>query len=241
MEVPLVRSSAGGSGTFLAELSDTQRWWVKPPNNPQGPRIVLTEYLVGCLGALIGAPTCDVAIVAIPSEIAGWEYRPGSFLEVGLAHGSRAVDDAQEEYVLDHRDRDDNRRRHAGIFALYDWCWGADDQWLYCETDDRKLYSHDHGWYFPGTGGTWTEATLLARVDEPHPPPYPASGLDVDELRRLAKLLQEPLRDELCLLLQSVPKQWHVVDAELEALGYFLERRAAAVADRLLGLIGGTT
>jgi hypothetical protein len=139
VDLPLQPSPAGGSGTFLALASDGQRWWVKPHNNLQGPKVIVTEFVVGRAGALIGAPVCDVAIVEIPEELTGWEFRPGARLEPGLAHASRAVDDAQEVRALDYRDRDDNRRRHAGVVALYDCCWGGDDQWLYSETDDRKV------------------------------------------------------------------------------------------------------
>lgn len=240
VELPLAPSPAGGSGTFLAEASDRRRWWVKPQNNLQGERVIVTEYVVAKAGRLIGAPVCEVAIVEIPEEIAGWEFRPGAHLQPGLAHASLAVDDAQEARSLEYRDRDDNRRRHAGVYALYDWCWGGDDQWLYCETDDRKLYSHDHGWYLPENGPDWNETTLLARVDEPHPPAHPTADLDPTELTTLAARLRAPLRQPLADLLVTVPTSWPVGDADLEALGFFLERRAPAVAARLEAMTGGT-
>lgn len=241
IEMPLAPSAAGGSGSFLADASDGRRWWVKPLNNLQGPKVVVTEYVVGAAGAILGTPVCEVAIAQIPEEIAGWEFRPGATLEPGLAHASLAVDDALEGRALDHRDRDDNRRRHAGVLALYDWCWGGDDQWLYCETDDRKLYSHDHGWYLPENGPDWSEASLVARVDESHPATHPAAGLDDAEVARLADQLDSPLRAPLTDLLRSVPPSWPAFDVELEALGFFLERRAPAVAGRLRSLIGGTS
>jgi hypothetical protein len=240
VELPLAPSPAGGSGTFLAEASDRRRWWVKPQNNLQGERVIVTEYVVASAGRLIGAPVCEVAIVEIPVEIAGWEFRPGAHLQPGLAHASLAVEDAQEARALEYRDRDDNRRRHAGVFALYDWCWGGDDQWLYCETDDRKLYSHDHGWYLPENGPDWSEASLLARVDEPHPAAHPSTDLDPAELAALAARLRGPLRQPLVDLLVTVPASWPVSDADLEALGFFLERRAPAVAARLEAMTGGT-
>ena len=146
VEMPLQPSAAGGSGTFLAQLSDRRRWWVKPQNNFQGPKVIVTEHIVARAGALIGAPVCEVAIAQIPDEIVGWEFRAGAGLQAGFAHASLAVDDAHEARTLDHRERDDNRRRQAGIFALYDWCWGGDDQWLYSESADRAVFSHDHGW-----------------------------------------------------------------------------------------------
>jgi hypothetical protein len=201
--------------------------------------VIVTESVVGRAGALIGAPVCDVAVVQIPAEIAGWEFRRGARLEPGFAHASLAVDDAQEMRALEYRPRDDNQRRHAGVLALYDWCWGGDDQWLYCETDDRKIYSHDHGWYLPETGPDWSEATLMARVDAAHPLGSSSSDLDQAALRQLADRLESVTREELAAMLQGVPVSWSASDAELEALGFFLERRAPAVAGRLRDMMDG--
>jgi hypothetical protein len=239
VEQPLASSPSGGSGTFLAVASDRRRWWVKPQNNLQGPRVIVAERIVGRMGTLLGAPVCEVAVVIIPEELAGWEFRPGAKLEPGVAHASLAINDAQELRQLEYRDRDDNRRRHAGVFALYDWCWGADDQWLHCESDDRKLYSHDHGMYLPD-GPAWTEATLLARVDEPHPVGYTARGIDADALSAFAGRLETIGREEIAEVMSSVPASWPASDGELETLGFFLERRAPAVAARLRALNGGT-
>lgn len=75
--MPLKPSNEGGSGTFLARLSDSGRWWVKPESNPQGPKVVVTELIVGKVAGLIGAAACEVEVARIPKEIEGWEYRPG--------------------------------------------------------------------------------------------------------------------------------------------------------------------
>ncbi len=237
--MPLQSSPAGGSGTFLGVDVDSRRWWIKPLNNLQHPLVTVTEHLVARAGALVGAPVCEAEIIRIPPELAGWEFRPGATLEPGLAHGSLAVDPAVEEHALTFRDRDDNARRHAGVFALYDWCWGADDQWLYDEGDERKVYSHDHGWYLPAEGPTWDEQTLLARIDESHLPAYPTGGLDAGELIELARRLEALVTEDLVGVLKGVPSSWPVDDEDLEALGFFLLRRAPAVAARLRGITGG--
>jgi len=223
VRAPLKPSPQGGSGTFLALASDDRRWWVKPLNNLQGERVVVSEHVVGRLGTLIGAPTCEVSVVRIPTEIQGWEFRPGARLVAGFA-------------ALNHVHRDDNRRRHAGVVALYDWCWGNDDQWLYCESDDRKLYSHDHGHYLPG-GPHWTPQALLPVVDEPHGIRHATDAVDVGELERLAGALESITRDNLRAILSGVPAAWPIATADLEALGFFLDRRRTAVADRLRTMV----
>jgi hypothetical protein len=149
IERPLSQSVAGGSGSFPAEASDGQQWWVKPPNNRQGSKVIITEHLIGSLGKLIGAPTCEVAIARIPAEIADFEFVPGQQLVAGLTHASRGVNNAQELRALDYRQQDDNRRRHAGVFALYDWCWGGDPQWLCDVGDDHKFYATTMAGTFP--------------------------------------------------------------------------------------------
>lgn len=83
VDVPLQPSPRGGSGTFLAEASDNQRWWVKPQNNLQGAKVVVTEYVVGSAGRVIEAPVCEVKLARIPPEIAGWEFRPGGDADAG--------------------------------------------------------------------------------------------------------------------------------------------------------------
>ena len=241
IEQPLAASKAGGSGSFLAEGSDERQWWVKPPNNLQQGKVIVTEHLVGSLGKLIGAPTCEVAIARIPEEIAGFEFRAGSRLEPGLAHASLAVEDAQESHTLDHRREDHNSWRHVGVYALFDWCWGGDPQWLYAAGDQQKLYSHDHGWYLPPEGPDWTESELMNQVDQAHEIGQPINDLSTEALSKFAARLNKIGKDDLLPILNRIPLSWPVSDGELETLGFFLERRAPAVATRLETLQGSTS
>ena len=240
IEVPIKPSPRGGSGTFLAADQDGNQWWVKPLNNNQGERVTVTEAIVAAVGALIDAPVCDSAIVFLPPEIEGWEFRAGSAIESGFAHASRGVANAVEDRALKYRERDDNPRRHVGVFAIYDWCWGGDDQWLYAEPEDRKLYSHDHGWYLPETGATWDNAALIAQVMEAHLAGWPPDGLDADEISACAERLRNLQQGDLATALRTIPESWPVSDDELERVGWFLESRAAGVAARLESMGGAS-
>jgi hypothetical protein len=228
----------GGSMPFLALDDQRQRWWLKVLNNPQGGKVLVTDHVVAQLGCLIDAPVCEVAIAHVPEELAGFEYTQGRYLEPGLAHGSRHVEDAVEIRGLAHREDDDNRRRHVGALALYDWCWGSDDQWLYSETRHRMMFSHDHGHYLPN-GPVWSVEDLATAVDQAHLPPYPLDGLDTQALVDTAAKLERVSRDQIQAVLLGVPSSWPVSDAELEALGWFLERRSGPVAARLRDIAGG--
>ncbi len=153
---------------------------------------------------------------------------------------SRAVPDAVEDRSLRHRERDDNAQRHVGAFAIYDWCWGGDEQWLYAEPEDRKLYSHDHGWYLPETGPTWDVDALVNRVGEPHDASWSSMGLDSAGIAACAQRLRTLEHDELVATLGGIPKSWPVNDSELERVGWFLESRASEVAARLESMGGAS-
>jgi hypothetical protein len=181
----------------------------------------------------------EVAIARIPEELVGWEFVDAVGLEQGFCHASLAIEPAAEVNDLIERERDDNQRRYAGIEALYDWCWGGDDQWLVCDAEDKKVYSHDHGWYLPETGANWDESSLLARIDEPHPSPKTPGDLALKHREFFASRLKEVTRDKLAAILRAIPLDYPVSDADIEAAGFFLERRTEQVASRLRAGGGG--
>ncbi|MFI0417632.1 hypothetical protein [Spongiactinospora sp. 9N601] len=124
-----------------------------------------------------------------------------------------------------------------GVYALYDWCYGDDPQWLYDRDQDRCIYSHDHGLYLPPHTGTIDAGILEQCVDEPNPLPDAADGLDVEAVASVATALERIQRGALAKVLCAVPASWPVTDEALATLGWFLEHRAYAVADRLRALV----
>lgn len=234
--MPLRESTAGGSGAFLVLADDDRRYWCKSLKNFQGPRIPVTEQIVGRLAALIDAPACEVALVKLDA-ITGWEFRPGSgrVVEAGWAHGSVAVDPAVETRSLEHRADDDNRRRHCGIYALCDWLSGSDVQWLYGVSEDNAYYSHDHGFYL--TGPEWTPESLTAGRDVPYTLSIPPDQLDQGELTRLAHAIDGLSPQDIEKELSKLPGDWPVTDDELAAVAEFVNHRRGPVAARLRAVV----
>ncbi len=235
---PLQPSGPSGAGPFLLRADDGERYWCKALNNPQGGLVPITEQLVGRAGALIGAPVCEPRIVRIASDLAGWEFRPGLALGDGCVHGSLAIEPVVEvRGTLDHRGSDDNTRRHAGIFALYDWMIGDDPQWL-ARGGDAEYFSHDHGFYLPPPGANWTAASLQTFGTGTHQLGGPTNGLDHTELTRLADGLEAVTREALEQCASNIPALWPVSDAELNAFVAFAFDRREPVANRLRALTG---
>lgn len=226
------------SGPFRVTASDQQDYFVKALETcPPGQQASLAvEQIVSQVGKLIGAPVCDTSLIRIPASLAGWPpHAGGPAIQEGLAHASLAIEHADfRRPPLDSRLSDDNARRHVGVYALCDWCFSTDEQWLYDLDDQRALYSHDHGLYFPPLGqGRWTPADLVAQADTPHAWGDPRKDLSATACNDIANALVDIERESLVQVLRSIPASWPVSNEDLEALGWFLEYRAPAVASRI--------
>ena len=238
LRLAITRSAHGGSGSFLAEANDGHRYWCKAVNNPQGPKVPATEQIVARLGTLASIAVCPVQLLRVPPAIAGWEFRDGIPLAEGWVHGSLAIHPVTETHTLAYRQDDDNAKRHAGYFALYDWLFGNDPQWLVSQPAGWMYYSHDHGHYFPG-GPAWTVASLEGNKDTPNALGADIAGLDRSEVLRIADALdgidQQMLEDAVA----DLPFDWPVSDAELDAVVAFAMYRRTPVASRLRTLLPG--
>jgi hypothetical protein len=231
---------AGGtwSGPFRALASDGESYFVKSlATCPPGQEASLViERVVAAVGGLIGAPVCRTTLIRIPGDLDGHEVRPGALLTAGLAHASRALEHADEmgRPNLYARSQDDNVRRHVGVYALYDWCCGSDQQWLYDLDADRTIYSHDHGLYLPPVGTGMLDAhALRTNVGLVYELPDPAAGLSAAAVDDVATALERLAPVDLAAVMRSVPASWPVDDDDLATLAWFLEQRASGVAARL--------
>lgn len=224
----------GGSVPFQVRATDGERYWVKQIANPQSARSPVTEQVIAGCGRLIGAPVREVRLISIPEELDGEKLSSGVVLTSGIAHASLNLEFSSfdKTWGPENRHLDDNRRRHAAYFAFFDWCWGADPQWLYDVTDDMKLYSHDHGHFLPGSPD-WTIESLVEEHEVAHSLDTPGDGLDYNELVRAADVLENLTVPELKAVLCGIPTTWPVSDRELETLGFFLDSRRAPVARRI--------
>jgi hypothetical protein len=82
---------------------------------------------------------------------------------------------------------------------------------------------------------------LEACVDTPHE--YGAAkkeGISPAFVSEIVGRLLSIHRSDICDLLSRIPTAWPITEAELETVGFFLERRAPAVAARLEERFRGT-
>jgi hypothetical protein len=99
--------------------------------------------------------------------------------------------------------------------------------------EENRFYSHDHGWFFPPEGPTWTIADLEGCVDIPRELSMMSHSISEGIGDEIATKLHALSRAEIQNALEGIPVDWPVTDAELECIGYFLEKRAHPVAERI--------
>lgn len=227
-----VQTSESGAAAFLGLTESGRRYWIKVPGNPQGDRILVSEQIVSAVGALIGAPVRPTALIEIGPEHAGWQYGEYQRLRPCVAHGSLLLEDAEVSDELLYARADDNARRQPALAALWDWCLGEDEQWLYEPGADYQVWSFDHGWWIGGAGD-WTAVDLQQVADRDWTWNETSRHLDGAAFLEVADRLEAVTPNELIEAVCRVPAVWGVSDADLEAVAWMLHRRRGPVASRL--------
>lgn len=229
-----VLQSAPGSGTLAFRgLSQSKKtYWIKVPNQPQGPRILATEQIVSAVGRLIDAPVRETALIKIGADWAGYEVAPGLRLTQCVAHGSLELQSSVESQEQQHMRADDNARRWARWVALWDWCMGEDEQWLYDHSADKSMWSFDHNMWINATAD-WGADTCNSETAVPWSWRGDWSHIDAGELWRVADCLETVSREDLTGACYAVPVEWAVSLADLDSLVDMLYVRKLHVARRI--------
>ncbi len=235
---PLGSSNQSGAGAFLGLANNNLKYWIKTLNNKQGPKIPITEQIIGRIGKIIKAPTCDVKTVNLPNSIEEYELYSENFLQPGIAHGSLAISNNKSVFHLEHKNRGSNNLIYCYFYALYDLCWGANPHWLISLNDDFNYYSHDHGFYLPPSGPNWNISAIQYCLDEAHELPDKRHRFDQETIEKVVSCLFNITKESLIDALSAIPRSWPVTDHELEEVGLFIERRIPGVVKRLKNRVG---
>lgn len=228
---PLAKS-ASGANAFLGLGDDGQSYWVKVPGNPQGDTILSAEQIVSSVAQLIGAPARQTSLIEVPQDLAGWEYGQFHKLRSGIAHASLLLPAAEESDELVYSKRDGNPKRVPAFFALWDWCMGEDEQWLFDQANDMSIWTFDHGWWLGGGPG-WDAASLEGLVDSDWRWRGGFTGCDPVSFDAVAARLEALSPTEILRAVSHVPEAWGVHDNALESVAWVLYRRREPVAKRL--------
>ena len=226
--------SASDSGTkaFLGLCDDGEAYWIKAPDNPQGPQALIPERVVAGIAGLIDAPAPQSAIVEIPAGIS-WSIAPGWPLKAGLAHGSRNMErvgvSSDGTAFLAH---DENRARHARFAALWDLCLGGDAQWLHRLDGDHEHFTFDHNFWL-ASEADWSLDAIERVGLRPWRYEVELGVLSQRGLRAVAERLGALQHADFLAVTETVPVEWETSTREMERLAAYLFCRVEGVVERL--------
>lgn len=144
-----------GSKPLHVISSDSKEYWIKTRHNPHGQESLLAETICYSVGDFLGAPVPRHAFIQVPYEVARDNSLHDAYpLHAGLAFGSEVIHGVTEHRTLRFLNKDDNPRHAAAFIALWEWCDGADEQFLYRTEDDYSLVTFDYGFWL-GIEGQW--------------------------------------------------------------------------------------
>lgn len=209
-------------------LSDGSKYVVKFKNNPSGTRILVNEYIAGKLGQLLSLPIIPFEIVQINDDFI--KDHP-ILLQRKFASGSQFASLYIENCIqLERNSRNENisvsNKDHLAKILVFDiWIGNTDrkENNVLLEPNGKGehfLYMIDHGRCF--SNAKWTVKTLekMPKLDitlNVHK--WIVSLLQSENeieaaIQEMMAIPEENIRD----VIQSIPDDWDVTDAEREAL-----------------------
>ncbi len=191
--------------------------------------MMIADHVVGRAGQLLEAPVPAVAFVDVPAELVAAQPELGNFLP-GIAHGSRFIPNTTEREGLSHVGEPTNRTRFARLAVLFGWAHGSDHQFIYEKAAPPRVYSHDHGHFFPGAPN-WTAASLAQHNANLDANIVNGCNLTPAEIAEAIARLSHVAPADLDEIVVGVPAGWDITLEERTAMvGFLTMRRAALIA-----------
>lgn len=222
-----------GSTPLHVIASNGHRYYVKPQHNPHHQSSLLAEVVVHGAAQYLGVPTPEYSFLDLPVAVAhAHTNHNGEPLHPGVCFVSREIDHAHQEDRLTHLNRDNNHHHGPGYVALWEWCLGEDNQFLYRLEDSHSLTAFDYGLWLgmesyldedfyshtPGPEYRWSE-----NVRGMSPGAFIERADKLDSLKPL-NVLQ---------IVSQVPVAWGFSDTLLIAIARWLYSRRSMVATSL--------
>src|SRR5690625_667240 len=137
---------ATGSTPLHVIASNGHRYYVKTQHNPHHQSSLLAEVIVHRAAQHLAVPTPEFTFLHLPDEVArNQSNHNGEPPYPGVCFASKEIDQAHHEDRLTHLKRDHNLLHRPGYIALWEWCLGEDNQFLYRLDDRYSLTAFDYG------------------------------------------------------------------------------------------------
>ena len=231
------KTSAGGTRSQVFELRDSRYAIVKFPENPQGIRVLVNEFICCSLADMLELPVNRALLVSIDGRLLKDPQSRGECppeftggIRCGLIRYPDAVHIAQDQLGANVENSDEI---HA--LDVFDA--------LVTRGDGRQLLAYpvqphsnskknfaaiDYGYAFGGSP-TWTPESFKGFPDPVLPMKNPLTGLDYTDgalLKPMIDKLRSLTQENLCAALTRIhPPRWEVSVDDLQALAEVLNQR----------------
>lgn len=233
----IAQVASTGSVPFLGLAVNGGRYWVKCIGNPHGVDSLMAERVVEALARKLDAPMRPSVLVEVPEHLIHDPRLLGSGNQAGVAHGSLLLESSEVKNVLDCVGRDGNNVRQPRFIALWELCFGEDEQWLYDRDNEEQVWSFDHGyWITGGEPEPLTAMDLEVTLRSWKPWEGSVKGMHPGAFLEVADRLEGLAVTDFIDAVASVPVAWGVSDDLLESLAWWLHQRRMHVAARMRAL-----
>ena len=216
-----VKAWGTASRPVLLECDDNNDYVVK---GRQAGRMPVNDQIVARVAEAAAAPTGVPALVDVPGMLIAAQPEM-QHLPAGVAHGTKWIPDCSERAAIDHTSEAENRPRFTALALLFGWIEANDQQFIYTNASPHRVYSVDHGHFFPG-GPNWTVATLAAAATPvPSPDLVTNCGLTTAELDAAKPPFAAVTDETIAAAVAAPPDDWGLAWEERLAVAEFLASR----------------
>ena len=221
-----LRSWPSASSPVLLACDDGGKYVVKGSNSGRTP---VNEQVVGRLAGRIEAPVPQVRLVNVSAELIRAEPNI-AHLQPGLSHGSSWIPNCTDRQGMQYTSVQENRERFARLAILYSWVRANDHQCIYEKSPPNRVWSVDHGHFFPNGPG-WTIQSLRTASVVELDGWFGPCGLCSEEFRSACETLRSVTVADIASVVGGLPADWSVSQDERVALaGYIHVRRDGLIA-----------
>ncbi|WP_136090305.1 HipA family kinase [Auritidibacter ignavus] len=214
-----------GSQPVKILTDDGKAYWAKEPRNPHGNESLLAEVICHEVAKYLQLPVPQYALVELPRNLKIHSYESPDDL---TCFGSELITGTVESRDLKHLSDDDNSVHAPRFIALWEWCDGNDEQFLYQTLSEHSLVSFDFGMWL-GIEAQWSVSSYTSK-----PPPHsrwPGSvkGMSTRSFIDAANLVGNLTQKQALQIVSAVPVEWGFTDRDLIEVARFLMDRATRV------------
>lgn len=209
----------------LFRCYDNQKYMIK---GQQAGRQIVNDQIVARLGITINATVGYPRIAEIDSELSEG-YPELDYLTPGTAHATLFIEGCKDERDLTkfYTQQAENIPRFASLCVLYGWVLARDHQFLFEKQYPNRVYSVDHGHFFPG-GPNWTHETLsqapAAELDT-HLRILCSFSRESPEIRNALEQLDQVSEDQIIQAVAAPPNEWGLTMEERVTMVEYLVKR----------------